>query len=296
MALFSNNYHYLVSSLAEYAPDSDGEGLDVAALLGEIASQVSAGDMAYVRMLLWRNDIANIMSRRGGRERYIVPANLSLEETEAVCTRYFGDVDGDSESADESLREMGVSLPTYIKKVLDGYAASDKNAGPMDVERALWESYYAAAERSSSRFLREWSRFDRHLRDIAAAYTARRKGIDIAGVVVGDDEITDRLKNDYTPDFGLKGTFDKADELIAILDSDEMLSKERRIDELRWDKVDDITVFDYFDIDFIMGYMVKVSIICRWMVLDKEAGRQMLDRLIERLTPADVVERAVSRD
>ncbi len=85
------------------------------------------------------------------------------------------------------------------------------------------------------------------------------------------------------------------DELISILDSDEMLSKERRLDELRWDKVDDITVFDYFNIDFILGYLVKVSIICRWMVLDKEAGRQMLDRLIEQLTPADVVEKAVSR-
>ena len=48
MALFSNNYNYLVSSLAEYTPDSDGEGLDVEALLGEIASQVGSGDMAYV--------------------------------------------------------------------------------------------------------------------------------------------------------------------------------------------------------------------------------------------------------
>ncbi|MDE6482272.1 MAG: DUF2764 domain-containing protein [Rikenellaceae bacterium] len=296
MALFSSNYHYLVSSLAEYAPDSDGEGLDVVALLDEIASQVGSGDMACVRMLLWRNDIANIMSRRAGRERYSVPANLSPEQVEAVCGRYFGDGDGDGDSADESLREMGVSLPVYIKKVLDEYVAADKDAEPVNVERALWESYYAAAERSSDRFLREWSRFDRHLRDITAAYTARRKGMEIAGVVVGDDAITDRLKNDYTPDFGLKGTFDRVDELISILDSDEMLSKERRLDELKWAKVDDITEFDYFNIDFILGYLVKVSIICRWMVLDKEAGRQMLGRLIEQLTPAEVVERAVSRD
>ncbi len=293
MALFSNNYNYLVSSLAEYTPDSDGEGLDVEALLGEIASQVGSGDMAYVRMLLWRNDIANIMSRRAGRERYVVPANLSPEAVEAVCGRYFGD-----RADDDSLQEADVQLPVYIKKVLDGYVSTDRDEDEeeiVDVERALWESYYAAAEHSSDRFLREWSRFDRRLRDIVAAYTARRKGMDIAGVVVGDDAVTDRLKNDYTPDFGLKGTFDKVDELISILDSDEMLSKERRLDELRWDKVDDITVFDYFNIDFILGYLVKVSIICRWMVLDKEAGRQMLDRLIEQLTPADVVEKAVSR-
>jgi len=295
MALFSNNYHYLVSSFAEYAPDSDGEGLDIAALLAEIASQVSAGDMRYVEMLLWRNDIANIMSRRAGRERYTVPANLSPEQVDEVCAAYFG------EGSDDDLRhDMEFGLPPYIKKVLDAYVSSrerdDEADGPADVEQALWESYYAAAERSSNRFLREWSRFDRRLRDIAAAYTARRKGMDVAGVLVGDDGITDKLKNDYTPDFGLKGTFDKVDELISILDSDDMLAKERRIDELRWDEVDDLTVFDYFDIDFILGYLVKVSIVCRWMVLDKDAGRRMLGRLIEQLTPASVVEAAVSRD
>ncbi len=295
MALFSNNYHYLVSSLAEYAPDSDGEGLDIAALLDEIASQVNSGDMRYVEMLLWRNDIVNIMSRRAGRERYMAPANLSSEQVDEVCAAYFGEGSGD-----DVRQDMETVLPTYIKKVLEAYVSSkerdDEADLPADVEQALWESYYAAAERSSDRFLREWSRFDRRLRDIAAAYTARRKGMEVAEVLVGDDEITDRLKNDYTPDFGLKGTFDKVDELISILDSEDMLAKERRIDELRWDEVDDLNVFHYFDIDFILGYLVKVSIVCRWMVLDKDAGRQMLGRLIERLTPASVVEAAVSRD
>ena len=294
MALFSTDYNYLVSSLAEYAPDSDGEGLDVGALLEEIGSKVVPGDMAYVRMLLWRNDIANLMSRRAGRVRYVVPANLSPEEVDKVCAHYFGE---SPESGAQS-EDMQVELPACIKKVLDPlvFGKEHESEDAADVEQALWESYYATVERSSSSFLRKWSMFDRHLRDIAAAYTARRKGIDIAGVLVGDDDITERLKSDYTPDFGLKGAFDKVDELISILDSEDMLAKERRLDELRWDKVDDLTLFDYFNIDFILGYLVKVSIICRWMVLDKDAGRQMLERLIERLTPAEVVARAVSRD
>ena len=41
---------------------------------------------------------------------------------------------------------------------------------------------------------------------------------------------------------------------------------------------------NYFDLDFILGYLVKVNIIHRWAALDPQRGREMLGRLVEGLT------------
>lgn len=294
MSLFLKDYTYLVSSLVEYSVDSDGKGLDVRALLEQMDESLDARDKRHVAKLLWRHDIENIMAAKAGRARYAVPANLSAEQVAEVCGYYF------SSGKDGGAVAPEIQIPHYIERVLDSYrdqmrAMDEQIDTSADMEHTLWECYYAAAERSSSSFMRRWSRFDRQLRNIVAAFAARAKGIDISGVLVGHDEVTERLVADTSAGFGLAGSFDGSDELTAILESDDMLAKERRLDVFRWRKVDELTTFDYFNINFVLGYLVKVGIICRWMVLDRETGRQMLDRMIEQLTPAEVVRQAVMR-
>lgn len=293
MSLFLKDYTYLVSSLVEYSVDSDGKGLEVGALLEQIDESLDRCDKRHVAMLLGCHDIENIMAARAGRARYVVPANLSAEQVAAVCGYYF--------SSDKDGGDVGsVELPNYIERILDSYrdparAIDEQTDTSADMEHTLWECYYAATERSSNSFIRRWSRFDRQLRNIVAAFAARGKGLDISGVLVGHDEVTERLVAGTSVDFGLAGSFDGSDELTAILESDDMLAKERRLDVFRWRKVDELTTFDYFNINFVLGYLVKVGIICRWMVLDRDTGRKMLDRLIEQLTPGDVVRQAVMR-
>lgn len=292
MTLFSKSYNYLVASLVEYAPDSDGKGLDVAALLEEIDSNVSRSDKRHVRMLLARRDIENILTVHAGRHRYFSVAWMSEEEVALVAERYFkgGDV------ADDML-----DLPPYIERVLASYsdplrAADEEMDTSKSLEHTLWSEYYKNAEASSDPFIRKWSLFERRLRNIVAAFNARREGRDIAESLIGDDEQTQMLASSDSADFGLKGSFDKADELIAILESDNMLEKERKLDMLKWNMVDELTLFNYFDIDAVLGYLVKISIINRWMSLDRETGEKMLKQLIEQLTPSEVVKEAVARD
>ena len=90
-----------------------------------------------------------------------------------------------------------------------------------------------------------------------------------------------RLLQDVMPVDG--GTFEEAAELDRILKQGDILSRERGIDDIAWKKVDELTVFHYFDMTVILGFIVKLKIIDRWMKLDEATGREMFRRLVDEV-------------
>lgn len=72
-------------------------------------------------------------------------------------------------------------------------------------ERALFGAYYAACERAGGDFLRAWSEFDRTLRNIAAAVSARAAGRNVGEAVVGGGDVAEQLQRSSASDFGLRG-------------------------------------------------------------------------------------------
>jgi hypothetical protein len=77
--------------------------------------------------------------------------------------------------------------------------------------------------------------------------------------------------------------------ISAVSDEKNIVEKERKIDKVREEQASDIAVFDFFNINFILSYLVRVNIIARWMLLLPEAGREMLDRLIRDLDAKELV-------
>lgn len=164
------------------------------------------------------------------------------------------------------------------------------------LSRARIEWLYDKCARSKSPFLREWGRFDRNLRNVIAAYTARAKGWPVADALLevgagGDsdvrsgsdveDDVVLSLSRSSAADFGLKGDLEYIDSLLSTLDNEvNIVEKERTIDIIRWNKADELSEFDYFNGDAILAYLVKINIIQRWMALDPVAGREMFDRLV----------------
>ncbi|NQU86883.1 MAG: DUF2764 family protein, partial [Mariniphaga sp.] len=59
--------------------------------------------------------------------------------------------------------------------------------------------------------------------------------------------------------------------------------KEKAIDKILWAYLDEQTFFHYFTVEKILSYIIKLSIIERWMKLDAETGKALLNKLIEEL-------------
>ena len=71
--------------------------------------------------------------------------------------------------------------------------------------------------------------------------------------------------------------------LQSILEGNDILARERGIDDLYWDKIDELTLFDYLNFDKILGMVAKMMIIRRWLILDEETGRAMFKKLVDEV-------------
>ena len=65
-----------------------------------------------------------------------------------------------------------------------------------------------------------------------------------------------------------------------VLSGHDILVREKGLDSIRWDKISDLTTFNYFDLDAVLGIIAKMSIVERWRALDPESGAEMFQRLI----------------
>ena len=65
--------------------------------------------------------------------------------------------------------------------------------------------------------------------------------------------------------------------------ANDILARERGIDDLYWDKIDELTLFDYLNFDKILGMVVKMMIIRRWLILDEATGREMFKKLVDEV-------------
>ena len=138
----------------------------------------------------------------------------------------------------------------------EGFAAENLN-----------KDFYLRALSHRDRFLREYFRFDLNVRNAKVEYLNRELGR-AAGT---DIFLTD------------ENGFEEEARLGAVLGSGDILSREKGIDELMWEKIESLTTFDYFDIDAILGFIAKLNIAMRWNRLDPETGREMFSRIVKEV-------------
>lgn len=131
----------------------------------------------------------------------------------------------------------------------------------------LNKDFYLRALSHRDRFLREYFRFDLNVRNAKVEYLNRELGR-AAGT---DIFLTD------------ENGFEEEAKLGAVLGSGDILSREKGIDDLMWEKIESLTTFDYFDIDAILGFIAKLNIAMRWNRLDPETGREMFSRIVKEV-------------
>lgn len=138
----------------------------------------------------------------------------------------------------------------------EGFAAENLN-----------EDFYLRALSHRDRFLREYFRFDLNVRNAKVEYLNRELGRSAGTDIFLTDE----------------NGFEEEARLGAVLGSGDILSREKGIDELMWEKIESLTTFDYFDIDAILGFIAKLNIAMRWNRLDPETGREMFSRIVKEV-------------
>ena len=168
-------------------------------------------------------------------------------------------------------RDLDEKDQGLVEFLLKGFSDKDLNA-----------DFYAAALKHRNRFLREYFRFDLNLRNAKVRYLNAQLGREPdQDVMTGEDPEAEDVDIDGFRFTG--GEFEEALKVDNILADKDLVSREKGLDDLLWDKIDGLSTFHYFDIEAVLAYIAKLHIVTRWLNLDEEVGREQFRRLIKEI-------------
>ena len=245
-------YYYLIAGLTDISLDDSKAPVTVESLRAELYEALDASDRKVMDILLLEDECRKLI----GSQR--------MEELVAQV------------KAEEQSRDVPQFLYTFVQEWLDE-SWREKAA---HVEDRLWSLFYEYAMNSGNEFVRKWYEFNLDLNNILAAITARKYNLDIQKVVVGSNATAQALRTSGARDWGLSQELDFFDDVVRLLDEDDLSQRERKTDMLRWRWLEDNTFFDYFTVERLFSYMVRLGMVERWTSLDREEGQKLFRKLI----------------
>jgi hypothetical protein len=149
-------------------------------------------------------------------------------------------------------------------------------------DKALNADFYAGVLRHRNRFLREYFRFDLNIRNEKVRYLNKQLGREAdQDVLTGEDPDAPDADIDGFRFNG--GEFEEQLKVQSVFAGDDLVEREKGLDDLLWNKIDELATFHYFDIEAVLAYVAKLHIVNRWLALDEDAGRELFRRLVKEV-------------
>jgi Protein of unknown function (DUF2764). len=97
-------------------------------------------------------------------------------------------------------------------------------------EDRLWSLFYDYAMQTDNKFVSSWYSFNLDVNNIQTAITARKYGLDMQKVIVGQNETAHALRTSGARDWGLSQELDYYDDVVRLLEEDDLAQRERKFD------------------------------------------------------------------
>jgi hypothetical protein len=263
--MFSRNYYYLVAGLPDINLEQNKLSVFVGDFKKELEAHLHPDDYELVEKLFLPVDNRNVL-------------NMLLKNIQEFD-------DSGKYTFDELVDEIKepVNLPEYLKTFITLFKSNQPLIPDMSWEDQLTKLYYDYTTQVSNKFLRTWFEFERDIKNIFSGLTARRHKMPVENLLVGSNTVTDAIRKSNARDFSLSAEFPFVEKIIQINENADLLMREKAIDQLKWNYIDELNTFNYFSIEVILGFVFKLDMVERWLKLDKKTGEEMFRKLLKDL-------------
>lgn len=275
-------YYYLISGLPKLKLDASGDlsvFADFASFIGEAMGHLTSIDADLLRILRLPIDNKNLINILEKRERTFNPSGNYSEA--------------------ELIREIAEpeTVPEYMRTIIEAYRIDAPVYYNITWDDQLNWLFYEYAETIENTFLRDWFNFELNMGNILSALKCREFNISFerrlgqrienicSQAIICHNEIAETIMDSNTRDFSLTPQLPWIEDVLA-LDKNDLVGFEKGIDLIKWKWLDDMTCFNYFDIDAVLTYGIKLQIAERWLALDAAKGSQRFDELLNGLEGA----------
>lgn len=268
-----SKYYCLVAGLPDISLEDGKLTYTLTNFKSDIYPELSVSDRKLVDLFFLKYDNLNLLKLLKDKEAVIDSrGNYSAEE----LTAFIASVK-EGEIPDDNL------CPPYIYQFLSDYLQKVSTDEFFIPEDSLANYYYAYAMNCNNVFVSSWFEFNLNVNNVLTALTARKYKFEVATNIVGQTDISDAVRTSNARDFGLTGTLEYLEQLMRISETEELVEREKKIDMLKWNWMEDAIFFDYFTIERIFVFLFKLEMIERWISLDKDKGSEMFRNIIESL-------------
>lgn len=266
-----SNYYCLVAGLPDLALEDGKLSYTVANFKSELYPELSDGDKKLIDLFYLKFDNANLLKLLKDREAMMDgEGNYTADQLLALVSAV-----REGEAPDKK-------YPSYLYEFVKAYLelpAEELYRG----EDLLASYYYAFAMNCGNKFVSSWFEFNLNINNVLAALAARKYKMEVAQVVVGQTDVSEMIRTSNARDFGLTEMLEYFEPILRISEIDELVEREKKVDLLKWNWMEDAVFFNYFTVERIFAFLLKLEMIGRWLSMDKEKGNEIFREIIAKL-------------
>jgi hypothetical protein len=266
------NYYCLVTGLPELSLEDGKLSYTVANFKSSIYPELSKEDRRLIDLFYLKFDNQNLLALLKDKEASVDSSlgNYSADELLSVITSFKEETAPDKK------------FPPYFYEFAELYL-NTPDEERLGLEDKLYGFYYHYAIKCDNKFISTWFELNLDVNNILAAMAARKYKMEVAKVVVGNNFVAEALRTSNARDFGLADDLEYFEQLVRVNDTIDLVEREKKIDLLKWNWMEENTFFNYFTIEKIFVFLMKLEMIERWVSLDKNKGNEMFRQLIDQL-------------
>lgn len=267
------NYYCLVAGFPDLQINTTNNVPAMDALLEELCATLTTKDMALINLLRMQYDNRNLLAYLSDKE---APLNtlgiLSRNDWDELIT-LINEVDAPKD------KRLQPYIVDYYRTINDEKLVTEIASK----EDFLATLYYDFGTHCRNKFVADWFELNLNINNILTAISCRKHGFDIKQAIVGNNEIAQTIRTSNTHDFNLSGLFEQLDTLMAIAENPNLLEREKAIDNLKWNWLEEHTFFNYFTIERVLAFYLRCELLHRWDNLTLENGQAIFRQLLEDL-------------
>lgn len=268
-------YYNLITGLPDLQADNSKSAPALSELLEELQGVMTKGDLKLLNLLRMRYDNANLLA-------YMADSNAELNDLGLLSADDWHDLL--TILADEDDKEKkDARLQSYVKEFYQIINDEEQGAEVESKEDLLTRLYYEFGMKSKNSFVAEWFNFCLNMNNVIAAVICRKHGFNVKTAVIGDNEIAETLRSSGARDFGLVGQFEYVDKFLSVAEESNPLDREKKMDALKWEWLEEHTFFDHFSVECVLAYWIRCELMRRWDCLNVEQGKEVFRGLLNEM-------------
>lgn len=259
-------YFYVIAGLPGLALTDTYLPFTAKSFLDDIKNKTNIKDFELLRWLYYARDNRNLLSILFNKNSLLLyEGRYSLQELEKG-------IDGN------------ILLPDYMHDFISSFRENRNRFTESEWETKLTIAYFREAMKAGNEFLNQWMEFELYLKNILLIMSNRKQSLPFSEIVIEANEIAEIMKDNPAADFSTQPSIDFMSHVGKIIEIENIIDREKKIDALRWKKLEEMTFFNYFTIEAILSFIIKLMIIERWTMLKQEAGKDFLSSRLHSFT------------